>query len=211
MTSKDVSRPTIVLATHNPHKAEEIEAILGNQYKVITMKDLGFEDDIVEDGDTIEANADIKVNFLSDKLGDKRSEYIIMADDTGLFVDHLDGAPGVYSARYAGEDCSYEDNNVKLLGALKDVPEPERTAHFSTSIAMILPDESHFNVTSNILGSIATEMIGEDGFGYDPVFIEETTGKTYAQMSAEEKNRHSHRSAALADAKVVLDSWVRSK
>lgn len=209
MSTQD-KKPEIILATHNAHKAEEIEAILGNLYTVSTMSDHGITDEIIEDGLTIEENADIKTRFLKEKLGEENTA-ILMADDTGLFVDYLNGEPGVYSARYAGEDCSYEDNNVKLLENLKDVPEKDRGAHFSTSLSVILPDGEHFNVTSNIPGSIATETMGEDGFGYDPVFIEKTTGKTYAQMTPQEKNSHSHRYAALIEAKKLLDNWMNKQ
>lgn len=195
---KNAALQTIVLATGNPHKAEEIAQMLGGRFHVVSMGELGFTDDIVEDGVTIQENADIKANALANMLkAQGQSGYIVMADDTGLFVDALDGVPGVYSARYAGEDASYADNNTKLLNALKDVPEPKRGAHFETCLSVLMPDGERYNLTGCVPGRIAENYLGEGGFGYDPIFIEKTTGKSYAQMNAEEKNRCSHRRAAV--------------
>lgn len=197
-------KPVIILATHNAHKAEEIAAILGGVYDVRTMKDYGIQDDIVEDGATIQENADIKVCALASRLGG-REKAVLMADDTGLFVDALGGAPGVYSARYAGEDATYQDNNDKLLAALEGVPPEARGARFQTCIALITPDGQDISVTGTVDGAIAEAARGADGFGYDPLFIEAESGKTYAEMSADEKNAHSHRRAALNRARAVLE------
>lgn len=197
----------ILLASHNNHKAQEFKDMLNNEFEIVTLHDLGIEDEIVEDGETIQENADIKVNFLKNYLGEKSKDYLIMADDTGLFVDALNGEPGVYSARYAGENCTFRDNNEKLLKALKDVPEKDRTAHFSTCISIITPDGKLQNAIGNVDGSIALELVGEEGFGYDPIFIEQSTQKTYAQMSAKEKNEYSHRRKALENSKEILNQW----
>lgn len=132
---------------------------------------------------------------------------IIMGDDSGLSVDALDGAPGIYSARYAGEDVSYRDNNEKLLNAMKDVPEEKRGAEFVSVIAMILPDGQELTVRGTVRGRIAYDFMGDEGFGYDPLFIVEETGKSYAQMAPEEKNAVSHRARAVARAKQILEKY----
>lgn len=208
---KTLDNYTILLATNNSHKAEEFQAILGDNVTVKTMKDLGIFEEPIEDGETIEDNANIKSNFLKDHLTENLSDYIIMADDTGLFVDALDGEPGVYSARYAGEECSFADNNNKLLKNLADIPKEDRGAHFSTSISFILPNGALENLTANVDGAIAPELLGDTGFGYDPVFIEETTGKTYAQMTSEEKNQYSHRKKAIEKVKAFINKWLENE
>ncbi len=196
---------TIVLATGNKDKAREIKAMLDHKFEVKTMKDMGIDIEIIEDGDTFEDNALIKVRAIQPFVKD--SEMIIMGDDSGLSVDALDGAPGIYSARYAGEDVTYRDNNEKLLKAMRDVPEGKRGAEFVSAIAMILPDGQELTVRGTVRGRIAFDFMGEEGFGYDPLFIVEETGKSYAQMAPEEKNDISHRARAVARAKQILEKY----
>ncbi|MBS6341409.1 MAG: XTP/dITP diphosphatase [Eubacterium limosum] len=196
---------TIVLATGNKDKAREIKAMLDHKFEVKSMKDMGIDIEIIEDGDTFEDNALIKVRAIQPFVKD--SEMIIMGDDSGLSVDALDGAPGIYSARYAGEDVTYRDNNEKLLKAMKDVPEEKRGAEFVSAIAMILPDGQELTVRGTVRGRIAFDFMGEEGFGYDPLFIVEETGKSYAQMAPEEKNDISHRARAVARAKQILEKY----
>lgn len=196
---------TIVLATGNKDKAREIKAMLDHKFEVKSMKDMGIDIEIIEDGDTFEDNALIKVRAIQPFVKD--SEMIIMGDDSGLSVDALDGAPGIYSARYAGEDVTYRDNNEKLLKAMRDVPEEKRGAEFVSAIAMILPDGQELTVRGTVRGRIAFDFMGEEGFGYDPLFIVEETGKSYAQMAPEEKNDISHRARAVARAKQILEKY----
>lgn len=196
---------TIILATGNRDKAREIKAMLDHKYEVLTMREAGIVVDIVEDGETFEDNALIKVRTIKPYVKDP--EIIVMGDDSGLSVDHLDGAPGVYSARYAGEDVTYADNNRKLLEALEGVPACERGAEFVSVVAMILPDGQEKTFRGTVRGSIAQDFTGEGGFGYDPLFIAEETGRTYAEMSAEEKNASSHRARAVAQVKQFLAAY----
>lgn len=192
----------LILSSSNPHKIEELRSILkGLPIEVVSKEEAGFGDlEVVEDGDTLEANAKKKALAMA-----KRSREIILADDTGLFVDALDGAPGVYSARYAGEDCSYADNNKKLLEALSAVSQAERTAHFETVIAIVWEDGSVQTVKGRCEGSIAFEAQGEHGFGYDPLFIVQGTDRSFAQMKDEEKNQISHRANALRKLREVFE------
>ncbi len=201
--SKDI--PQIILATHNTHKAEEIEQILKGQFKVRTMKDMGVTGELEETGSTIEENAEMKAEQLKCKLGDM--PVIILSDDTGLFVDALNGAPGVYSARYAGEDVSYEDNNKKLLLELDGVD--DRKAEFKTCFCAIFPDGAVTTATGEVKGKIAHENQGDNGFGYDPLFIPEGYEKTYAQMTDEEKNKLSHRKAGLDRMIPILETYLQ--
>lgn len=195
---------TIVLATGNRDKAAEIKEMLGGRYDVLTMGDAGIDVDIVEDGDSYEANALIKVHAIAPFLKDK--DVIIMADDSGLSVDALDGAPGIYSARYAGEHVTYTDNNEKLLAAMAEVPADKRGAAFVCAIAMILPNGEEKTVRGEVRGSIAFELTGNRGFGYDPLFLVEGDGRSFAQMDANEKNAMSHRARAVAEAQKVLEA-----
>lgn len=199
-----INMKTIILATGNVNKAVELKDMLGDDYEVKTMREVGLNPDIVEDGSTYEENALIKVHAIAPDL--KGKNVIIMADDSGLSVDALDGAPGIYSARYAGEHVTYDDNNQKLLAAMKDVPDGKRGASFNCAIAMILPDGEEWTGRGVVRGTIAHELLGETGFGYDPLFIENKSGKSYAQMTEEEKNKISHRSKAIALAKAKLDT-----
>ncbi len=203
--SSTKDKQDIILATHNKHKVKEVSELLGDDFNVLTMEEANIMDEPVEDGKTIQENADIKTEFLRDKLGSEHKA-ILLGDDTGLFVEALDGAPGVYSARYSGDEATYESNNKKLLEELKD--QTNRNAEFKTSISIIFPDGTKKNVTSNVEGVIAEEPEGTEGFGYDPLFIENSTGKTYATMTLEEKNEVSHRGKAIELAKEEINKWI---
>ena len=185
----------ILLASHNKNKIAELEALLKTvcaDAEVVSLSDVGFTDEIVEDGTTFEENALIKARTGA-RLG-----YITVADDSGLMVDALGGAPGVYSARYAGEDGNTEKNNAKLLAALQGVPQDKRPAHFVSVVACVFPDgREDIVVRGECPGEILTAPRGKTGFGYDPLFWYAPFRKTYAEMTAEEKNSISHRGVAM--------------
>jgi XTP/dITP diphosphohydrolase len=182
---------TFVLATANPHKVLEMRAV---------MKPLGIElldrpadvDEVDETGDTLEANALSKARALV-----MATQCAAIADDTGLFVDALDGRPGVRSARYAGEAASYDDNVAKLLDELEGVE--TRGARFVTVIAVAYPDGTSFCVEGELKGTIARSRAGDQGFGYDPVFVPEDGGRTLAELTPQQKNATSHRARALRE------------
>jgi len=179
----------IVFATNNPHKLSEVRAIAGESLKILSLDDIDCHDDIPETADTLEGNAIIKARWVKDKYG-----YDCFADDTGLMVDALNGAPGVFSARYAGEHCSPDDNMSRLLAEMQD--KTDRSACFKTVIALIQGDKT-MTFEGSVQGRIATERHGCGGFGYDPVFITDESGISFAEMSPEAKNSISHRSRAL--------------
>ena len=183
---------TFVLATANPDKAREIEEILG-PIGVTLLPRPADVPEVIEDGETLEDNALLKARALVIATG-----RAAIADDTGLFVDALNGAPGVWSARYAGEQATYADNCDKLLRELHDVAAPERTARFRTVAAVAYPDGSWFVVDGEVEGTIATSPAGENGFGYDPLFMPESArGRTMAQLTPDEKHALSHRGNAF--------------
>lgn len=178
----------ILIATHNQHKKEEIQQILGDHYKVTSLTDYNIHDEIVEDGLTFYENALIKAKYCFEKTG-KAS----LGDDSGLVVEALDGRPGIYSARYAG-DHDFAKNMAKVLEELKD--QENRKAYFVT--VMCLVDESGTNYfEGRIYGNLTQEIRGEKGFGYDPIFIPENYEITFAEMKSEEKNKISHRKQAI--------------
>lgn len=183
----------LILATSNKDKAREIAEILdGTPFVVTTMKEEGFDPDIVEDGKTFEENALIKaraVHALAEGA-------YVMADDSGLCIDALDGAPGIYSARFCGEDSTYPEKFAKIFEMLKDVPEEKRTAKFVCSIAVVRPDGSEFTVRGEVCGVLHEKPMGDGGFGYDPIFYVPEFGMTTAQMTKEQKNSISHRGKA---------------
>ena len=189
----------IVFATNNQHKLHEVKAVLGNEIEIISLEQLNCHEDIPETGNTLEANALIKAKYINDKFG-----LDCMADDTGLEVDALGGEPGVYSARYAGEEQNSKRNLEKLLYNLKD--SNNRIAHFRTVIALIDSNKIHY-FEGAIKGEIIREARGKTGFGYDPVFVPSGYNKTFAELGSEEKNKISHR--ALAVNKLV--EYLRSK
>lgn len=190
---------TFVLATANPHKAEEMRAVLLPLGVDLLDRPLDVAD-VEETGDTLEENALLKALALVEATG-----RAAVADDTGLFVDALDGRPGVRSARFAGEAASYDDNVTKLLEELDGVPAP-RTARFVTVIAVAYPDGSAFCVEGVLRGEITNARGGDQGFGYDPVFVpDDADGRTLAQLTPHEKNDLSHRGRALRALCAELD------
>lgn len=180
----------IVFATHNAHKVSEVQAVLGSEYQLITATEAGITEEIPETQPTIEGNALQKARYVYEHTG-----LNCFADDTGLEVEALNGAPGVYSARYAGEHVSYADNNVLLLKNLAGCE--NRKARFRTVIALIV-DGKEYLFEGRVEGTIATEPHGEGGFGYDPLFVPEGSQLTFAEMSSEAKNKISHRGRAVA-------------
>ena len=184
----------VILASNNKHKLKEIKEILRDfDYELITMEDAGLVNlEIVEDGQTFEENSYIKAKTILDKLSE-----ITIADDSGLMVEFLDGEPGVYSARYAGDEVSYEDNNKKLINVMSEVPFIERNAKFVSVITMMFPSGEKIVARGEVHGYIALKEAGADGFGYDPLFYIPELKKTFAELSLEEKNEISHRAVAL--------------
>lgn len=181
----------------------EIKSILADTgAEVLSMKEADVCAEIVEDGTTFEENALIKARAVAAAW--KEPESVVLADDSGLVIDALNGEPGIYSARYMGEDTSYDEKNTNLIGRLEGVPDEKRTARFVCAIAAVLPDGREFTVQDAIEGRIGYEQKGEGGFGYDPIFYVPEFGKTTAEMTAEEKNRVSHRGKALEHMKEVL-------
>ena len=182
----------IILATKNKNKLVEVKAVLGNDYEVLSMEDIGIDVDVEENGPTFDENATIKAEAICKICGKP-----VMADDSGLEIDYLDKKPGVLSARFLGHDTSYDIKNAKILEMLEDVPEEKRTARFVCSIAVAFPDRDTVVVRDTIEGIIGYESAGENGFGYDPIFYVPELKKTTAQLSMEEKNKISHRGKAL--------------
>ena len=178
----------IVIATNNKHKVEEIRSVLGERIKIITLSELGCREDIPETGETLEENARQKARYMWEKYGKD-----CFADDTGLMVEALDGKPGVYSARFAGEKCSFDDNIDLMLEMMEG--KTNRKAYFSTVICLIEGGKERI-FEGRCEGSILTERYGKGGFGYDPIFIPDGYGESFAEMSLEEKNKISHRGKA---------------
>lgn len=180
---------TLVFASHNAHKIAEIRAMLPNSITLLGLDGIGCHDDIPETAETIEGNAILKADYVTQKFG-----YDCFADDTGLEVDALGGAPGVYSARYAGEHKDPDDNMDRLLDKLEAAP--NRSAQFKTVIALNLNGRQHL-FTGIVRGKITTERHGSQGFGYDPIFRADGFTRTFAELSMEEKAAHSHRGKAV--------------
>ena len=195
----------LTLATRNPKKIEEIRSILGHQFEVTGMDAIFASSDLelIEDCQTFAGNAILKAVSVA-----KATQQLALADDSGLVVDALDGAPGVHSARYAGENATDEVRNQKLLHALKDIPYSQRTARFQCAIAMA-DKEGKIEVVEGVCqGEIAHQPKGDQGFGYDPVFVPDGYQQTFAQLGATVKNRISHRWRALALAAKVVQNWI---
>lgn len=190
----------IIFATGNQGKMREIREILGDMdVEIQSMKEAGIELDIVEDGSTFEENAIIKAKAVAE-----HTDAIVLADDSGLEIDYLGGEPGIYSARYLGEDTSYRIKNQNLIDRLEGVPEAERTARFVCAIAAVMPDGEVITTHGVIEGTIAHEEKGANGFGYDPIFYVPEYHCTTAQLSDEQKNEISHRGKALEAMKEEL-------
>lgn len=215
---------TAILASQNKNKIREISAILEKYgLRVISRDDAGLPaDDIEETGTTFEDNSEIKARAIYDMIrsDDRFAEYLdspVIADDSGLMVDALGGEPGIYSARYAGEGCTYDDNNVKLLKEMASVPAEKRTAQFVTVITLIYPDtegvppEAVMKDGAYVLtargecpGHITGELRGGKGFGFDPLFMPDGYDITFAEMEPEKKNSISHRARALMELERLL-------
>lgn len=192
----------IVFATGNENKMVEIRMILQDLgIPIYSIKELGMKVDIVEDGISFEENAEIKARAIARLLPND----IVLADDSGLEIDYLDKAPGIYSARFAGEDTSYDIKNQILLDKLEGVPDEERTARFVCVIAAAFPDGTVETARGTIEGRIGYEIVGENGFGYDPIFYVPEYGCTTAEMEPEQKNALSHRGNALRSMRKIIE------
>lgn len=215
----------IIFATGNKDKMREIREIMADcDVEVFSMKEAGINVDIVEDGDTFEANSTIKAKAISDyiagkgltdeqkddnwkAISEKYSGAIVLADDSGLEIDYLNKEPGVYSARYMGEDTSYDIKNQNLIDRLDGVEKEQRTARFVCAIAAVLPDGEVLISRETMEGYIGWEIAGENGFGYDPIFYLDEFGCSSATLSREQKNAISHRGKALAGIKRKLKKY----
>ncbi len=182
----------VIFATKNKGKIKEIQAVLGDSYNVITMEEAGITVDVEENGKTFEENAVIKAEAIAKICGET-----VLADDSGLEIDYLNGEPGIYSARYMGHDTSYDIKNKSLIERLNGVPDEKRTARFVCAVAAAVPGKETVVVRGTMEGIIGYEIKGENGFGYDPIFFLPEYGKTSAEISPEEKNKISHRGKAL--------------
>ena len=192
----------LILATNNKGKLREFESMIAAErldFQVLSFADFPDIPHVIEDGESFENNAEKKALTIAGFTGE-----LAVADDSGLEVDYLDGAPGIYSARFSGEPQSDEANNRKLLDLLKDVPWEERTARFRCVIAIVTPDMKSFFVEGVCEGYIAEGAEGDGGFGYDPIFYLPEYKKTMAQLPLEEKNRISHRARAFTEAMEIL-------
>ncbi len=195
----------IIFATGNAGKMKEIRMIMADlNIEVQSMKEAEIQAEIVEDGETFEENAKIKAQAIAQELRARGERAIVLADDSGLEIDYLNKEPGVYSARYMGEDTSYSVKNASLIQRLEGVPDEERTARFVCVIAAVFPDGSVFETRATIEGRIGYEERGENGFGYDPIFYLPEYGMYSAELASEEKNRISHRGKALEEMKKVI-------
>lgn len=193
----------LIISTNNDYKVQEIKKILeGMPIEVLSKKDIGIPNfEVNEDGNTLEENSIKKAKALAERV-----DYMVMADDSGLFVDVLNGAPGVHSSRYAGEDGNDEKNNIKLLHEMKDIPMEDRKASFLTAIALITEKKEIFVVEGECKGYINFELAGKDGFGYDPLFSPIGYDKTFAELGNSIKNKISHRARALEEIKNLISN-----
>ncbi|MBS6601035.1 MAG: XTP/dITP diphosphatase [Clostridium sp.] len=193
----------IILASNNAHKIEEIKKILeGLPFEIKSLKDENINIDIEEDGNTFEENAKKKASEIANFLKNRgEKEFIVMADDSGLEVDYLNGEPGIYSARYAGEHGNDKKNNEKLLKELKGVPKEKRGAQFVCQIVLVNENDKYLSIRGEVRGRILEELSGKEGFGYDPLFFYAPLNKTFGELSSEEKNSVSHRACALKELK----------
>ena len=204
----------IIFATGNKNKMIEIRMILEDLgCKILSQKEAGIQADVVEDGKTFEENALIKATTIAD-IAPKMPEYknaVVLADDSGLEIDALNKEPGIYSARYMGEDTSYDIKNQALIDRLEGVPDEKRTARFVCAIAAALPDGSTEVVRGTMEGRIGYEITGENGFGYDPIFYLPQFGCSSAELEPEKKNELSHRGEGLRKMRKVLEEKLGSK
>lgn len=183
----------LLIASNNPHKTDEIKSILKDSgISVFTLNEKGIDIDVVENSDTLEGNALKKAKEISEASG-----LPVFSDDTGLFIEALDGRPGVYSARYAGENASYKDNCSKVINELKTLGIEASPAEFKTIICLYVSENEHHFFEGVCKGNIITVSKGINGFGYDPIFIPDGYDRTFAELNAEEKNKISHRGRAV--------------
>ena len=205
---------TIIFATGNKNKMIEIRMILADLgCRILSQKEAGIQADVVEDGQTFEENALIKATTIAD-IARKMPEYknaVVLADDSGLEIDALNKEPGIYSARYMGEDTSYDIKNQALIDRLEGVPDEKRTARFVCAIAAALPDGSTEVVRGTMEGRIGYEITGENGFGYNPIFYLPQFGCSSAELEPEKKNELSHRGEGLRKMRKVLEEKLESK
>lgn len=203
----------IIFATGNEGKMKEIREILdgltflGEKAQILSMKEAGIDIDIIEDGTTFEENAMIKARAVAGAA----KEAIVLADDSGLVIDYLNGEPGIYSARYLGKDTSYRVKNANLVQRLEGVPDEKRSARFVCAIAAVLPDGRELSTRGTIEGRIGYEEKGLNGFGFDPIFYVPEIGKYTAELSDEDKNRISHRGKALRAMREELEKELEKK
>jgi len=198
---------TVIIATKNEGKAKEFESLFqAKGYKVKTLLDVPHSPDVEETGTTFEENAILKAEAIA-----KEYNQVVVADDSGLIVDALDGRPGVYSARYAGEEKNDEANTNKVLRELAGVPTEKRTARFYCALAVASPNQETITVSGTIEGIITEQPVGDNGFGYDPIFLVEELGKTTAELTKEEKNKISHRATALKALEDKLDAFLKEE
>ncbi|NPA95642.1 MAG: XTP/dITP diphosphatase [Thermodesulfobacteria bacterium] len=194
-----------VIATKNKGKLKELQNLLSDfGLEIVSLDEFDEIGEIVEDGDTFFENAMKKARTVAERTG-----LLAIADDSGLEVDCLNGRPGIYSARFAGENCSDQDNNQKLLSEMKDVPAEKRGAQFRCVIVAYRPDGKWVSAEGVCRGTIGFEPVGDQGFGYDPLFIPEGEDRTMAQMTREEKNKISHRGKALQDLKSKIEQIIQ--
>lgn len=194
----------IVFATGNENKMKEIREILGDlNTEIISLKQAGIDVEIIEDGKSFEENALIKARAIWNE-----TKGIVLADDSGLEVDYLNGEPGIYSARYLGEDTSYDIKNNAIIDRLEGVPKEKRTARFVCVIAAVFPDSTELTTRGTIEGIIGYEQKGDNGFGYDPIVYVPELKKTTAELSMEEKNEISHRGKALREMKKNIIKYL---
>lgn len=195
---------TIIIATQNEGKAKEFKELFNQYgYQIKTLLDFPEIDDVPETGETFEENALQKATTISEELGG-----IVLADDSGLEVDALDGKPGIYSARFAGEHGNDEKNNQKLLKELKGLPFEKRKANFHCSLVMVGPKKDPLHVEGNVYGYILEEERGAHGFGYDPLFYLNDLDRSMAELTSNEKNKMSHRAKAIEKLEKHLDDWL---
>ena len=190
----------IIFATGNQGKMREIRAILEDmKWDVVSMKEAGIDPEIEENGATFTENAVIKAQTVADALAGEKEvrECVVLADDSGLVIDCLNGEPGIYSARYLGEATPFSEKSADLLRRMKDVPEKERSARFVCAIAAVFPDGEVVTTEGTVEGRIGYELKGNNGFGYDPIFYLPEYERTAAELTDEKKNQISHRSRAL--------------
>ena len=199
----------IIAATANAGKIKEIKKIFSDvNLEILSMGEIGIDIDIEENGTTFEENALIKTRAVAEECRKLGMDAVVMADDSGLEIDYLNKEPGIYSARYAGVDTSYDIKNNLLLQRLEGVPDEKRTARFVCAVAAAFPDGSTEVVRGTIEGIIGYEIAGENGFGYDPIFYLPEYGCTTAELSPEKKNELSHRGKALREMRVIMEKKI---